>query len=153
MHIVNRLPTPNLQNLTPWELLFQSRPDIKHLRTFGCDFFPLLKPYNSHKHQPHTTSCIFLGYPAYTKGYICLDPITSRIYISRDVLFNETNFMSSQSLSTSPSHESSGQSQSTELNLHQFSSSVQLYPLASPTISPISSPHSHPTQSVPLPSR
>lgn len=102
VHIVNRLPTPNLQNLSPSELLFHSRPDIKHLRTFGCDCFPLLKPYNNHKLQPHTTSCIFLGYPAYTKGYIFLDPITSRIYISRNVLFNETDFLSSQSLSTSP---------------------------------------------------
>lgn len=89
VHIVNRLPTPNLQNLTPWELLFHSTPNITHLRTFGCTCFPLLKPYNNHKLQSLTTSFIFLGYPTYTKGYIRLDPVTSRIYISRHVLFNE----------------------------------------------------------------
>lgn len=150
VHIVNRLPTPNLQNLSPSELLFHSRPDIKHLRTFGCDCFPLLKPYNNHKLQPHTTSCIFLGYPAYTKGYIFLDPITSRIYISRNVLFNETDFLSSQSLSTSPNCVSSGQSLSTDPHLHQFSPFVHLSPLTSPTMSPTSTPHSHPTQSMPL---
>ena len=82
MHIINRLPTPKLNNKVPWDLLFMSKPDISHLRTFGCICFPLLWPYNTHKPQPHTTSCIFLGYPTYTKGYICLDPITSRIYIS-----------------------------------------------------------------------
>lgn len=80
-----------------------SKPDISHLRTFGCICFPLLWPYNTHKPQPHTTSCIFLGYPTYTKGYICLDPITSRIYISRHVLFNETEFLASPSLSTGSS--------------------------------------------------
>ena len=99
IHIVNRLPTPNPQNLTHWELFFHSTPDITHLRTFGCTCFPLLKPYNNHKLQPHTTSYIFLGYPTYSKGYICLDPITSRIYISRHVLFNEIEFLSPLSLS------------------------------------------------------
>ena len=118
VNIVNRLPTPNLQNLSPWELLFHSRPDLKHLRTFGCDCFPLLKPYNTHKLQPHTSSCIFLGYSAYTKGYICLDPITSRIYISRNVLFNETEFLSSQSLTISPNHVSSNQTQSSDPIIH-----------------------------------
>ena len=103
MHIINRLPTPKLNNKAPWDLLFMSKPDISHLRTFGCICFPLLWPYNTHKPQPHTTSCIFLGYPTYTKGYICLDPITSRIYISRHVLFNETEFLASPSLSTGSS--------------------------------------------------
>ena len=60
VYIVIRLPTPNLQNLTHWELFFHSTPDITHLKTFGCTCFPLLKPYNNHKLQPHTTSCIFL---------------------------------------------------------------------------------------------
>ena len=101
-HIINRLLTPNLNNQTPWELLFLTKLDISHLKTFGCVCFPLLKPYNSNKLQPHTTSCIFLGYPPYTKGYICLNPITSRIYISRHVLFNEHDFSPSLSLSSNP---------------------------------------------------
>ena len=102
VHIINRLPTPTLNNQTPWELLFLTKPDTSHLKTFGCVCFPLLKPYNSNKLQPHITSCIFLGYPPYTKGYICLNPITSWIYISRHVLFNEHDFSPSLSLSSSP---------------------------------------------------
>ena len=105
VHIINRLPTLNLKNQTLWELLFLTKPDISHLRTFGCICFPLLRPYNSNKLQPHTTSCIFLGYPAYTKGYICLNPVTSRIYISIHVLFNVQEFLPSLSLpinSTTP---------------------------------------------------
>ena len=49
VHVINRLSTPLLKNLTPSELLFKSKPDITHLRSFGCVCFPLLKPYNSHK--------------------------------------------------------------------------------------------------------
>uniref|UniRef100_A0A2N9GTY6 Uncharacterized protein n=1 Tax=Fagus sylvatica TaxID=28930 RepID=A0A2N9GTY6_FAGSY len=32
------------------------------------------------------------GYPPTTKGYLCQDPITKKLYISRHVLFNETEF-------------------------------------------------------------
>ena len=103
VHIINRLPTLNLKNSTPWEVLFKSKPDLTHLRTFGCICFPLLRPYNAHKLLPHTTSCIFLGYPTHTKGYICQDPLISRIYISRNVHFNESEFLYPQPLSTGPS--------------------------------------------------
>uniref|UniRef100_A0A2N9FTU5 Integrase catalytic domain-containing protein n=1 Tax=Fagus sylvatica TaxID=28930 RepID=A0A2N9FTU5_FAGSY len=74
-HIINKLPTPNLGNQSPWDALYQVAPDLSHLRTFGCECFPLLTPYNSHKLLPKTTPCVFLGYPLHTKGYYCLDPV------------------------------------------------------------------------------
>jgi hypothetical protein len=36
--------------------------------------------------------CVFLGYSAMHKGYKCLDHRTGRIYISRDVIFDEAVF-------------------------------------------------------------
>ena len=93
IHLINRLPTPKLSHKSPWEKIFHKSPDISHLKTFGCLCFPLLKPYNTHKLQPRSIPCIFLGSPAYSKGYICLDPKTYRIYISRHVLFNEAEFL------------------------------------------------------------
>ena len=61
----------------------------------------LLRPYNSHKLQPHTKPCLFLGYPTHSKGYICLDLTTHRIYITRHVLFNEFEFLSHENSSFS----------------------------------------------------
>ena len=52
----------------------------------------MLRPYNKNKLQPRSTPCIFLGYPPLSKGYICLDPISNRIYIDCHVLFNESLF-------------------------------------------------------------
>jgi hypothetical protein len=91
-HLINRLPTPNLSYNNPWEMLFQKPPDLTYLRSFGCQCFPLLTPYTAHKLHPKTTPCVFIGYPPHTKGYLCLDPITKRLYVSRHVLFNETIF-------------------------------------------------------------
>uniref|UniRef100_A0A2N9H8F5 Integrase catalytic domain-containing protein n=1 Tax=Fagus sylvatica TaxID=28930 RepID=A0A2N9H8F5_FAGSY len=98
VHLINRLPIPKLSHQTPWEMLFHKPSDITHLKTFGCLCFPYLRPYNTHKLQPRSTPCIFLGYPTYSKCYICLDPKTHRVYISRHVLFNESEFLTHLSL-------------------------------------------------------
>uniref|UniRef100_A0A2N9FVX2 Integrase catalytic domain-containing protein n=1 Tax=Fagus sylvatica TaxID=28930 RepID=A0A2N9FVX2_FAGSY len=91
-HLINKLPTPLLHMSSPWEQLHNAKPNFSYLKTFGCKCFPLLSPYNTHKLQPKTIPCIFLGYPPTTKGYLCQDPISKRLYISRHVLFNETEF-------------------------------------------------------------
>jgi transposase InsO family protein len=91
-HLINRLPTPNLNHKTPWEMLFHAPPDLTHLKSFRCQCFPLITPYTAHKLHPKTIPCVFLGYPSHTKGYLCLDPITKRLYTSRHVLFNECIF-------------------------------------------------------------
>jgi hypothetical protein len=91
-HVINRLPTPNLSSKSPWEVLFHTSPDLTHLRAFGCQCFPLLTPYTAEKLYPKTTPCVFLGYPITSKGYLCFDPITHRLYTSRHVLFNESIF-------------------------------------------------------------
>ena len=54
--------------------------------------FPYLRPYTSHKLSYRSTACIFLGYAPSHKGYICLDPTSSRFYISKNVLFHEASF-------------------------------------------------------------
>ena len=102
-HIINRLPTPLLNHKTPWEALFHKLAALSHLRISGCACFPLLTPYNSNKLQPKTKPCIFLGYPPFSKGYLCLDQSTNRIYTSRHVLFNESHFPTAKTSSYTPS--------------------------------------------------
>ena len=77
---------------SPWEILDHDKPALSYLKAFGCKCFPLLSPYNTHKLQPNTAPCIFLGYPPTTKDYICQDTTLKRLYISRHVIFNETEF-------------------------------------------------------------
>uniref|UniRef100_A0A803P7H9 Reverse transcriptase Ty1/copia-type domain-containing protein n=1 Tax=Cannabis sativa TaxID=3483 RepID=A0A803P7H9_CANSA len=91
VYIHNRLPTPDLRNQTPLEVLFKQKPDHEALRTFGCACFPNIRPYNKHKLEFRSAPCTFLGYSLNHKGYKCLDS-SGRMYISRDVIFDENSF-------------------------------------------------------------
>ena len=42
VHAINRIPSPVIQNQTPYERLFRSFPDYHHLRSFGFACFVLL---------------------------------------------------------------------------------------------------------------
>ena len=89
--LLNRLPTPVLKDLSPFECLFGYKPDYHFLKVFGCSCFPYLRPYNKHKLAFKTSKCVFLGYSPFHKGYKCLHP-SGRIYIARSVTFDEHSF-------------------------------------------------------------
>jgi hypothetical protein len=62
------------------------------LRIFSCACWPYLRPYNQHKLSFRSKACVFLGYSGLHKGYKCLDMDSGRVYISRDIIFDETKF-------------------------------------------------------------
>ena len=91
VYLINRLPTPLLGHLSPYQKLFDKKPDYSFLKVFGCAYFPYLRPYNSHKLEFRTSKCVFLGYSSSHKGYKCLDS-KGRFYIARSVVFSEMEF-------------------------------------------------------------
>jgi hypothetical protein len=152
-HVINRLPTSNLSSKSPWEVLFYKSPNLTHLRTFGCQCFPLLTPYTAHKLYPKTTPCVFLGYPNTSKGYLCFDPIIHKIYTSRHVLFNESVFLSlKHAPNTTDSQKSSQFSPdlwlNTLLSLHPCSHTSLSIDTNTDTLSATLSPNTS-TESVP----
>lgn len=88
---INRLPTFPLQNKSPFEALFNKKPDYNLLHPFGCAAFPCLTPYNNHKLQFHSQKCLFIGYSNSHKEYICLAS-SGRVYLSRHVIFNHNDY-------------------------------------------------------------
>jgi hypothetical protein len=91
-HLINRTPSKKLDYDTHLHHLLGATPDYSNLRIFGCACWPNLRPYNSHKLQYRSTHCVFRGYNNIHKGYKCLDISSSRVYISRVVVFDESIF-------------------------------------------------------------
>jgi transposase InsO family protein len=90
VYTINRLPTPVLNQVSPYEKLFKHPPNYQHFKVFGCLCYPLLRPYGLHKLEFRSKPCIFLGY--HFAGYKCLDPVTNKAYLSRHVVFDESSF-------------------------------------------------------------
>jgi hypothetical protein len=89
INLINRLPSRVIHFTTPLERLSNQKPDYSSMRTFGCACWPHLQPFNSHKLQFRSKQCVFLGYNVLHKGFKCLDIALGRIYVSRDVVFDE----------------------------------------------------------------
>jgi hypothetical protein len=61
---------------------------VHHLRTFGCIVYvrnttPHLKKLEDRGHK-----MIFVGYESGSKEYGAYDPITKRVHVTHDVVFN-----------------------------------------------------------------
>lgn len=89
--LINGLPSPVLDGLSPMEKLFGQRLNYADLRIFGCACCLYLRPYNQHKLDFHIDRCVYLGPSSIHKGHRCMNS-EGHIFISRHVQFNEFNF-------------------------------------------------------------
>lgn len=98
IHLINRLPTPLLKSKCPYELLYQQPPVFVHLKVFGCLSFASTLQAHRTKFEPRARKAVFLGFKEGTKGYILYDLLNHNIFVSRHVLFYETQFPLKSSL-------------------------------------------------------
>ena len=91
-HIINRLPLQSLNNISPYQKLFGIKPNLEHLKCFGCLCYASnISPHRA-KFDTRATPCIFIGYPTNQKAYKLYDLNTHKIIISRDVYFYEKHY-------------------------------------------------------------
>jgi hypothetical protein len=88
-HVTNRLITNANDRYSPFELWTGKRPDLSHLRVFGCRAYAHVPDQKRTKFDPKATSCIFLGYASNQKGYLLQEETTQKLLTSRDVSFDE----------------------------------------------------------------
>lgn len=90
--IINRLPSFVLNNRCPYELLYDKPVDYTKLKSFGCLAFAINLVHNSDKLAPRGVPCVFIGYPPTQNGFRLLDLKTMKLFVSRDVSFNDSVF-------------------------------------------------------------
>ncbi|KAG8382153.1 hypothetical protein BUALT_Bualt05G0047000 [Buddleja alternifolia] len=86
-----RSPTLAVKNKTPEEAWSGFKPSVTYFRVFGCVSHVHVPDCKRTKLDDKTLRCIFLGVSEELKAYRLYDPISQKIIISRDVVFEEDN--------------------------------------------------------------
>lgn len=68
MYLINLHPSSTLKHKSPYFMVHRCDPNYTFLKVFGCERWPNLRPYNSHKLNFRSTSYLFLGYSAIHKN-------------------------------------------------------------------------------------
>ena len=101
-YLKNRSPTVAVQNKTPEEAWSGCKPDLSHLRIFGCSAYAHVPKQKRKKLDRKTRALVLVGYSEVQKGYRLFDPDTRDVNTFRDVVFDETVFPLKQTRDVSP---------------------------------------------------
>ena len=75
--------------MTLEEKFSQRKPDLAHLKVFGCIAHVHVRDELRTKLNLKAEKCVFIGYSLEQKGYKCYNPITRQLRVSRDAVFDE----------------------------------------------------------------
>jgi len=77
---------------TLYQIHFHHPANYTKLKTFGCLWFPWLKPNTHDKLEPRSEPCIFLDYNLTQSPYIRFNFKNHKTHVSRHVQFVESIF-------------------------------------------------------------
>ena len=102
-YVRNRLPTTTLKEReTPYERWYGRKPDVNHFRVFGCMAYAHVPDCERRKLDTKSKRMRFVGYSLTSKGYRLFDETNQKLYIRRDVEFNESDFGQNSATATEP---------------------------------------------------
>ena len=90
-YVRNRLPVAPFE-ISLYERWYGKKPNVKHLRVFGCIANALKPDVKRQKMDVKSEKMRFIGYPFGAKGYRLYDVQKHRVVVCRDVVFNENDF-------------------------------------------------------------
>nr|GFC45448.1 zinc finger, CCHC-type [Tanacetum cinerariifolium] len=90
IYILNRVPTRALVDKTPYETLYNRKPNLENLRIFGCTAYAKITIPHLKKLDDRSIPLVYLGVEEGSKACRLYDPIAKKKHVSRDVKFMET---------------------------------------------------------------
>ena len=98
-----RLPTTALKEReTPYKRWYGRKPDVSHFRVFVCMAYAHVPDCERRKLDAKSKKMRFAGYSLTSKGYRLFDETTRKLYIRKDVEFNESYFGQKPVMTTEP---------------------------------------------------
>ena len=87
VYIQNRCPHAILEDKTPEEAFSGKKPEVGHLRVFGCPVYIHVPKDKQTKMKPSGKKGIFVGYSESSKAYMIYVSGQKQIKVSQDVTF------------------------------------------------------------------
>ncbi|KAK3125126.1 hypothetical protein QOZ80_7BG0600470 [Eleusine coracana subsp. coracana] len=88
---LNRVPSKSVER-TPYEIWTGKRPGLSFLKIWGCEAY--VKRMTSDKLSSKSDKCFFVGYPRETKGYYFYNREEGKVFVARNGVFLEKEFLS-----------------------------------------------------------
>jgi hypothetical protein len=96
LHVYNCTPVKRLDWRTPFELINGKKPDVSHIRVFGCAAYVRIPDaVRKNKLSSKAELMIFIGYTDGMKGYKFMH-LSNTIFMSANALFDEELFPKSK---------------------------------------------------------
>ncbi|VFQ61352.1 unnamed protein product, partial [Cuscuta campestris] len=92
IYTLNRVPTKAVEG-TPYQLWTGKCPVLSHLKIWGCEAY-VKRLLTNGKLDAKSDKCFFVGYPKETRGYSFYHPIDKKVFVARNGLFLEKEFLS-----------------------------------------------------------
>lgn len=94
-YVINMLPPRPCKIKSPHEIIYEEKPDVSNFRVFGSICHVHVPKLDKTKLDAKAKKCLFDGYDAHRKCWRCIDPVTKKFTISRDVVFDEISSFNS----------------------------------------------------------
>lgn len=89
VYVLNKLPTRALSGVTPYEAWKDEKPEVGHLRVFGCIAYVKASDPHIKKLDNRSKTMVHIGKEPGREAYRLYDPEKNKVCVSRDVIFEE----------------------------------------------------------------
>lgn len=90
VYLLNRSGSSNGDDKTPYERWIGKKPNLQHVRIFGSEAFVHVPKQFTKKFDDRSKKVLLVGYEGESSNYRVYDPVSKKITISHDVIFNES---------------------------------------------------------------
>ena len=90
---LNHVPSKSMEK-TPYEIWIGKHPSLSFLKIWCCEAY--VKRLTPTKLEPRSDKCVFVGYPRETKGYYFYNRQENKVFVARNAVFLEKEFLSKE---------------------------------------------------------
>lgn len=101
VYVLNRLSTRVLSGKTLYEAWTGDKPNLQHIKVFGCMVFMKIPQVHIKKLDNRSKAVVYLGKEPGTKANQLFDPASRTLHVSRDLVFEEEKTWAWEQKSTS----------------------------------------------------